>query len=159
MEATVSTPRKALLDELAAAARVQVVLAVRLNQQAAAAAGLNPVDVQALNLLTLHGTMSASALAARLGITTGGGITAVVDRLDLRGLIRRVRSQTDRRQVLLEIRPGPAVDAIGAAFAPALDALNRVVDSLDDRAVETVTDYLAASNEALASALEQQATG
>jgi DNA-binding MarR family transcriptional regulator len=153
---TVSTRRQALLDDLATAARTQVVLAVRLNQQAATAASLNAVDIQALNLLTLHGPMSASALAGRLGVTTGGGITAVVDRLDQRGLIDRVRSQTDRRQVVLQVRPGPAVETIGAAFAPALAALNSVVDALDEGDIETVTRYLAASNDALTSALEQQ---
>jgi DNA-binding MarR family transcriptional regulator len=152
----VSTVRKDLLDELAAAARVQVVLAVRLNQQAAAVAGLNAIDIQALNLLMLHGPMSASALAARLGITAGGGITAVADRLDQRGLIQRLRSQSDRRQVMLQVRRGPEVDAIGAAFAPALTALNSVLDVLADHEIETVTRYLTASNDALISALEQQ---
>jgi DNA-binding MarR family transcriptional regulator len=155
LEAIVSTGREALLAELAAAARVQVVLAVRLNQQAANSAGLNAIDVQALNLLTLHGPMPASGLAARLGITTGGGITAVVDRLDHRGLIQRVRSQTDRRQVMLEVRAGPALEDIGAAFAPALAALNTIVETLDERDIAAVTRYLTASNDALTSALER----
>ncbi len=67
--------------------------------------GVNRTDARCLDVLEERGQMSAGelAVAARL---TSGAITAVVDRLERAGYVRRVADPADRRRVLIE--PAPA---------------------------------------------------
>ncbi|MEO3786532.1 MarR family transcriptional regulator [Actinocorallia sp. B10E7] len=74
-----------------------------LHNAGAAKAGLNASDAQALNLLEVHGTMTPGRLAEAMSLTTGGSITALIDRLEKAGLVRRVRDAADRRRVLVEL--------------------------------------------------------
>ena len=57
-------------------------------------------------LLRLH-TTGAAAVAdlARWSLTDAGAMTRMLDRLEKKGLCRRVRSTADRRVVLVEITP------------------------------------------------------
>ena len=48
--------------------------------------------------------MTAGRLAKATGLTTGA-ITSVIDRLERAGYARRVRDETDRRRVLVELTP------------------------------------------------------
>jgi DNA-binding MarR family transcriptional regulator len=94
------------------------------DQAAADFADLNRTDTRCIDLLERHGPLTAGQLAAEAHLTTGA-VTAVVDRLERRGLVRRTRDDVDRRRVLLEATPlvgelmhpvfGPFVD-VGQAF-------------------------------------------
>jgi DNA-binding MarR family transcriptional regulator len=52
----------------------------------------------------MEGSVTAGRLAELSGLTTGA-ITTVIDRLEHRGLARRVRDPRDRRRVLVEMAP------------------------------------------------------
>lgn len=67
-------------------------------------------------LATLEGAdepLSQSAIAERL-LVTGASVSSLVDTLERKGLVRRVRSATDRRTTLVELTDaaGPVVDAV-----------------------------------------------
>ena len=62
---------------------------------------LNPVDLRCLDWLT-DGPMSASRLAEATGLSSAA-TTSMIDRLERKGFVRRVRHDTDRRQVLVEL--------------------------------------------------------
>lgn len=62
---------------------------------------VSATQYRALGVLTLRGPRNASELADDLGVGRPGA-TKLVDRLVKRGLIRRRRHPTDRRQVILE---------------------------------------------------------
>jgi DNA-binding MarR family transcriptional regulator len=64
--------------------------------------GINGTDVRCMDLLHLHGPMTAGELAERTGLTTGA-ITAVLDRMERAGYLRRVRDVADRRKVNVEL--------------------------------------------------------
>jgi DNA-binding MarR family transcriptional regulator len=64
--------------------------------------GVNRTDVRVLDLLDLHGPMTAGELADRAGVTTGA-VTAILDRLTGAGYLRRVRDDADRRKVYVEL--------------------------------------------------------
>jgi hypothetical protein len=51
-------------------------------------------------------------------------------------------AQSDRRQVMVHVRRGPEMDAIGAAFAPALTALNSAVRRRQAAGVRCMIDAL-----------------
>jgi DNA-binding MarR family transcriptional regulator len=62
---------------------------------------LGPADLRCLDWLA-DGAKTAGALSAATGLRPAA-TTALIDRLARRGLVRRVRSEEDRRQVLVEM--------------------------------------------------------
>jgi DNA-binding MarR family transcriptional regulator len=87
----------------------EIITASRINQNAAdtmdaAVAellGVNRTDVICLDILARLGTVTAGRLAEESRLTTGA-ITAVLDRLEQGGYVRRLDDPTDRRRVLIE---------------------------------------------------------
>jgi DNA-binding MarR family transcriptional regulator len=75
-----------------------------LDQAVATAFGIGRTDLRAMELVSRGGPKTAGDLAADLGLTTGA-ITALIDRMEKAGMLRRVRSSSDRRQVLVELTP------------------------------------------------------
>src|SRR5690606_2433530 len=67
----------------------------------AASFGLNPTDHKVVSLLQRHGPLTAGTIADRTGLTTGS-VTALVDRLQRRGLVQRRPDPADRRRVVVE---------------------------------------------------------
>ena len=63
--------------------------------------GLNPADLRCLDWLA-DGPKTAGQLADATGLRPAA-TTTLIDRLAARGLVRRVPSETDRRQVLVEM--------------------------------------------------------
>ena len=75
----------------------------RLDTLAAARLGVGRSDWRCLALLT-QGPLAPRALMQRLGLTSGS-VTALVDRLTLRGLAERQPDPADRRGVLVAATP------------------------------------------------------
>jgi len=72
-----------------------------VNQMIAERMGVNRTDHRVLEILNRRGPMTAGDLARAAHLTTGA-VTAVVDRLEGVGFVRRVRDTDDRRRVLIE---------------------------------------------------------
>ncbi|WP_019629902.1 MarR family transcriptional regulator [Actinomadura atramentaria] len=112
--------------------RRAAMLAVQLQQAVAARAGLTVTDAQCAVLLDLDGPKTPGELARAVGVSTGGAITTVIDRLEDAGLARRTPDPGDRRRVRVEPVPGalarlagfaaPAHRAVAAATPPDLAA-------------------------------------
>ncbi|WP_393916350.1 MarR family winged helix-turn-helix transcriptional regulator [Halostreptopolyspora alba] len=116
----------ALYEEL----RVGASLAVRLHATLAAHVGINITDVTCLGALDKNGPLTPGALAEHAGLSRGGAITAMVDRLERAGFVRRRRDDEDRRKVIVElVREGPY-----ARLAATFDALYRAY-------TEVIEDY------------------
>lgn len=88
-----------LHDEFAAVMQEFMAAAVFAQDAIARRAGLNGTDLQALGILVTQGPATPGELAARTGITAGGAITLLVDRLEAAGLAHRSRDDHDRRRV------------------------------------------------------------
>ncbi|MFF5247432.1 MarR family transcriptional regulator [Streptosporangium sp. NPDC000095] len=88
--------------------RLTAMRSVLFHVGVAGRAGINVTDFNCLSLLDKEGPLTPHDLAVRLGLTRGGAITAVVDRLQRAGYVRRGRDAADRRRVLVElVREGP----------------------------------------------------
>lgn len=72
-----------------------------VNQIVADRMGVNRTDHRVLEILNRKGAMTSGDLAQAAHLTTGA-VTAVVDRLEDVGYVRRVRDTDDRRRVLIE---------------------------------------------------------
>jgi DNA-binding MarR family transcriptional regulator len=99
-----SRGKRQLFDELIDEIRRSQNATDRFDQAVADAAGLNRTDMRCLDVLQRAGPLSAGRLAQETGLTSGA-MTAVLDRLERRGLARRVRDAGDRRRVLVELSP------------------------------------------------------
>jgi DNA-binding MarR family transcriptional regulator len=91
--------------------------------------GLGPADLRCLDWLA-DGPKTAGQLSVATGLRPAA-TTALIDRLEARGLVRRTRSATDRRSVLVEMtdhghaRTWEAYGPLVAAGQPMLDELSR----------------------------------
>jgi DNA-binding MarR family transcriptional regulator len=72
------------------------------NQQVAEHAGLRLSDMQCINVLDLLGPSTPGRLAQRTGLTTGG-VTVMLDRLELAGYVKRMPNPDDRRSILVSV--------------------------------------------------------
>ena len=72
------------------------------DEAVADALGLNRTDQRCLDVLEQEGPATAGRLAAVMGLTSGA-VTTVLDRLERAGYARRVRDESDRRRVQVEL--------------------------------------------------------
>jgi DNA-binding MarR family transcriptional regulator len=96
--------KRDLVAKLISMARDQQAANDAFDEVAYQKLGINRTDGRCLDIIENHGPLTAGQLARRSGLTTAA-VTAVLDRLERAGYARRVRGETDRRQVLVELTP------------------------------------------------------
>jgi len=67
--------------------------------------GLSPAQAEVLRVLGEHKVLTLSGLGALLVCESGTNPSRLVDRLVTQGLVERTRSETDGREVLLQLTP------------------------------------------------------
>jgi len=75
-----------------------------LDHAVAESFGISRTDLRAMELVSRMGPASCGQLAAALGLTTGS-VTALIDRMERAGFLRRTRTTGDRRKVLVALTP------------------------------------------------------
>ena len=95
------TSRQALIGELGRALQAYQRSTQAFDDEVGRVLDLNPVDLRCLDWLT-EGPLSASRLADATGLSAAA-TTAMIDRLEKKGFVRRRKHETDRRQVLVEM--------------------------------------------------------
>jgi DNA-binding MarR family transcriptional regulator len=91
-----------LMMELGEANRENQVAVDKMDEAGARALGINHTDGRCIDIVHRAGRIGAGRLAREAGLTTGA-LTAVVDRLEEKGYLRRVPDPGDRRRVLIEV--------------------------------------------------------
>jgi DNA-binding MarR family transcriptional regulator len=102
--------------------------------------GINRTDQRCLGLLSLKGPMGAGQLAAATELSPGA-MTAALDRLERLGYVRRVRSLTDRRSVMVEITPA-AFQQIQGFYGPIGEEGVAQLESYTDATLIFLRDFL-----------------
>lgn len=83
----------------------------RVTKEIARHYGLTGPQVTAVKMLEGLGDLSLSALSARMS-AKNSTVTGIVDRMERDGLVQRVRSETDRRVILIRLtKKGAALAA------------------------------------------------
>lgn len=88
----------------------------RIEEAACARLQVHRTDFRCLDILSRHGQLAAGRLGALAGLSTGAA-TALLDRLESRGYVRRVRDKADRRRVLVEVTTA-ARSAVRPVYEP-----------------------------------------
>ena len=94
--------RNELILEFIDAVRASQTAVDMLDEAVGEYLGLHRTDMRCLDILDRAGPMPAGQLAEQARVSPAA-ITAVLDRLEKRGLARRVRDTEDRRRVLVEV--------------------------------------------------------
>ena len=135
-------PRRELLSRLWDLGRIMSTQTVFLHQAIAQSFGLNATDTKCIELILRGpgGSVTAGWLSELSGLTTGA-ITHILDRLERRGFVERVRDTQDRRKVLVRVRPEslapltPKYEAIGRAYLA-------MVEQYSDRQLQLICEYM-----------------
>jgi len=132
--------RDASIARMADVMRDFMARAVLFQDAVARHGGLNSTDLQSVSILISQGPATPGELAERTGLTHGGAITAVVDRLERAGYVTRERDTADRRRVIVTAnldtvmaKVGPIYGRVGQKWA---DYLATLTDEQIDFAVE-----------------------
>jgi DNA-binding MarR family transcriptional regulator len=118
-----------------------------LDEALAAYWGINRTEGRVIDIVDRAGRISAGQLGAEVRLTSGA-VTAVVDRLEAAGLVRRVRDTVDRRRVFIEVTP--KTEALAAPiFGPMAEEGYRVMAAYTDAELELISGFISASRELL----------
>jgi DNA-binding MarR family transcriptional regulator len=136
------TKRSELLSRLWDLGRIMSTQTVFLHQAIAQSVGLNATDTKCIDLILRgpDGCVTAGWLSNATGLTTGA-ITHILDRLEKRHFIERVRDTRDRRKVFVRIRPEslepltPKYEAVGQAYMG-------LAEEYGNNELQLICDYL-----------------
>lgn len=111
-----------------------------MSQAAAERIGINPTDLNCLNILSFSGHMTAGELARATGLTTAS-ITGVADRLEEAGFVRRERDASDRRRVVIRLVLDRALSDIAPVFLPMIRALEQTAARYTDDELRLIVEF------------------
>jgi DNA-binding MarR family transcriptional regulator len=146
--------RERMMEELQAGMQRSTMFTVLLHHATASKAGMNVTDAQCVNALTLDGPQTPGRLAELMGITTGGAITAVIDRLEKAGYVKRTRDPDDRRRVIVELVP-ENVARFGEYFEPIARVFRERLATYTDEQIAVLLDWISTNNTVMPDVIEQ----
>jgi DNA-binding MarR family transcriptional regulator len=128
--------RQAAIAQMGVVMRDFMARAVLFQDAVARSVSLNSSDLQTVGLLLSHGPTTPGDLAQRTGLTAGGAITAVIDRLERAGYVSRRRDQSDRRRVLVEANADKVMADVGATYGRVAARWESFLETLSDEKIE-----------------------
>jgi DNA-binding MarR family transcriptional regulator len=105
--------------------------------------GLNTTDFEGLDLIFFRGITTPSELSKYTGLSSGS-TTAMIDRLERSGLVKRQDNPHDRRGTLVVI-DAVSASKVGPLFASARKAQNEFLDSFSVDELEVLSQYFVES--------------
>jgi DNA-binding MarR family transcriptional regulator len=111
-----------------------------VNQIIAGRMGINRTDHRVLEIIARLGPVTAGDLATAGHLTTGA-VTAVLDRLEDVGYVRRVRDTEDRRRVLVEQTPDGTKTAM-RYYAPYMNRSFEAMAKYTADELDVIRDFM-----------------
>jgi len=106
--------------------------------------GLGPTDVRCLDWLA-DGPKTVGQLSTATGLRPAG-TTALIDRLTKRGLVERIRTDNDRRQVLVQMTEEGMRSTVGM-YLPLVEEGQQMLQRFAVHDLELMRDQLVAMTE------------
>jgi DNA-binding MarR family transcriptional regulator len=144
--------RSELLAALHQAGREHSNAAVMFHAAVGARMGLGLTEEKTLDLLEREAALTVGEIAARTGLAPAS-VSGLIDRLERKGFVRRVRDRADGRRVIVEI-DREHVASFGALFATFVAGLEALYAGYSDEQLEVILDFLRRS-----AAIQREATG
>ncbi|MFK4789321.1 MarR family transcriptional regulator [Microbacterium sp. ZW T5_56] len=131
---------------------------VMFQDAVARSVALNSTDLQAVGLLLSEGPATPGELAARTGLTAGGAVTAMIDRLERAGYVTRSRDESDRRRVIVSADARALMRDVGPAYARVSGLWGAYLETLTVEQVEFAAELLRAAADVNRQAVEDLRT-
>ncbi|MGH2686105.1 MAG: MarR family winged helix-turn-helix transcriptional regulator [Actinomycetota bacterium] len=109
--------------------------------------GVNRTDMQVLDLVDRQGPVTAGSIAEGTHLTTGA-VTAVIDRLEKKGFVRRRSDKGDRRKVWVEVTPR-LKKLTQEIYGPLAQAGFRNLSRFSTRELQLIRDVLVSGRDLL----------
>ena len=146
--------RNALIEAIIKQARYSSIYFVMFSQVVASKVGVHSTDNECLDFLTLNGPATAGQIADFIGLTTGA-VTAMIDRLEKAGFVRREHDKADRRRVIVI----PDVEKIAQELGPYAMPMGIAIESLcaefTEEELEVIVRFLTRANSASSTVISQ----
>jgi len=142
-----SPKRKLLTQELNKQIRFLTGNSVILSKVIADLAGHHPTDLECLDFLLLSGPSTAGKLSKLTGLTTGA-VTAMIDRLEKAGYVKRARDKHDRRKVIVEPNEKKIYAELAPYSMPMGVALEYLSKEFSEDELDIILRFLAGANSA-----------
>lgn len=149
---TDATHRSDALAQLAVSGRRLSDAIVLFHTRAAEAFGLGTSETKALGFIQQSGPITHRELTERIGLKPAS-VTNILDRLEAKGWVRREKSPTDARSILLTIVPEKAEEFRAAVFGPLMDRVHGAYAGFDAEELMLISrafNAIAAAQEAAA---------
>ena len=133
--------REELLARLMDAGRAQSAATVMFHTAVAARQGLGASEEKALDLLERFGPLTAGELASHAGLAPPS-VTGLINRLEAKGLARRIPNPNDRRSILIEVDRERVMASIAPLFVDWVHSLEDLYAGYSDEQLETILHFL-----------------
>jgi DNA-binding MarR family transcriptional regulator len=146
------TQRQDLLEAVYHSGRELSTAAVMFHTKLSELRGLSATEGKAIDILMRFGPLTAGEFGEHSGLAPAS-VTGLMQRLEAKGVARRVRHVEDKRKVLIEL-----VGDQGAAAAPYFEdfmaGLAALLEGYSDEQLRTIADF-----SSKAAAVQQEAAG
>jgi len=136
--------RQALISEAGYAMQAYQRSTQAFDDAVGRALGLNPTDLRCLDWLA-DGAKSAGELSEGTGLSSAA-TTTLIDRLERKGFVQRVRDPADRRRVLVEMTPD-GQKRVGRYYGPIVAEGTVLFAEVTDERLGEMRDWLVAARE------------
>jgi DNA-binding MarR family transcriptional regulator len=137
--------RARTLGQLMTVGREHSAVTVMFHSAIAAKQGLNATEEKTLDFLQRRGPLTAKDLAELTGLAPAS-VTGLVDRLEAKGFVRRVKHPTDKRRVLVEL-DREKLDELAAFFEDWARDIVEACQEFSTQELQTVVRFLAVMSE------------
>ncbi|MBB6406052.1 MarR family transcriptional regulator [Arthrobacter sp. AZCC_0090] len=135
----VSAQRQDLLEAVFASGRELSTAAVMFHTKLSELRGLSATEGKAIDILLRFGPMTAGEFGERSGLAPAS-VTGLMQRLESKGVARRVRHEGDKRKVLIEL-VGDQVTAAMPHFVDFMGGLANLLEGYSDEELRVIADY------------------
>ncbi|MEX0763298.1 MAG: MarR family transcriptional regulator [Dehalococcoidia bacterium] len=135
--------RQKLLGELMQAGREHSTATVLFHSAVSEKMGLGVTDMKTLDYLVRLGPLTAGEISEHVGLATAS-VTGLIDRLEQKGFVRRVRDTRDRRRVIVE-PIGERENEFIHLFQSFGESLTELLVTYSDEQLETISGFLTRS--------------
>jgi DNA-binding MarR family transcriptional regulator len=132
--------RERLTEAVLAASRDSSTTAIFFHDSMAARVGLGATEEKTLALLSQHGPLTAGEVASYTGLTTPS-VTGLLDRLESKGMVQRVRDPHDRRRVIVQPNQERLAE-IDQLFHSLQETFRELLDIYTNEQLVTIADFL-----------------
>ena len=109
------------------------------GQAIAKRVGINPSDMECLDLILMNGPSTAGEIARHTGLTSGA-VTGLIDRLERQGLVERSADADDRRKVVVQVRED-RIAPIASLFTPMEKSVQALLAGYSKEELKLLVDF------------------